>query len=285
MIFCRKIVFYIFIAMVFYCQSSFAISDEIKIFVGREIITEHDINEKIDMIVFLNKIDRNALTGNKKVVQDLATTMINEKLVAKYAKKHNIGVRDLESAIKNKAIKKEVLVNFVKTELMMKEIVSKSIYPKLRSSKFSKDLFVEKLYEKMQKNSGEYRMYQYTKINTNDIALINKINDMKIESCRQIESIKMQFGLREVLVNNYKIDELNTHLRNILMMHSGNKGLFAYIDDKDINIIGFCQVKVATITSIEQKKIDELYENNQFSVEIGSFYRKIINNNAILIKN
>ncbi len=304
MIFYRKFALFIFLALIMQ-QKSLAIENQIKIFVGREIITEQDINDKIDMIVFLNKIDRNLLASNKKILQDLATTMINEKLVAKYAKKHKIKIEDIEvkngiatilkksnltekdliNGEKNEKIKKTALEQFIKNELIMKEIVAKKIYPKIKASKFSKDLFVEKLYEKMQKNSGIYKIYQYTKTNSNDALLINKINEMEISDCDQILQIKSQFNLREIFVTNLKIGELNPQLQNILMMKNSNKGIFAYIDGNDINIIGFCQTKIDNNLALDQKKINEIYENNQLSNNISGYYRKLFNNNTILIKN
>lgn len=293
----------IFIILLLFCLSfdnnAFAIPNEIKAFVGREIITEQDVIDKIDMMVFLNRIDKNLLIHDKKIFNDIVHTLINEKLLAKQIKKNRINVSEKEiSEMKDVILKryniseevfqdasfnKNVFRNFIIHDIAFNHYIVKKIRPKLKFSQYGKDLFTERLYKKLQKNSGVYKIFQFSR--RGDNFLINSINSRVISQCSQIEELEKQFHLNRIFLGEFKINELNPRLQDIISSKDGDKGVFAYKDESEVNIIGFCQIKVDNVQSIDQEKIDSLYKDNQLMREVNGHYRKLVNSNFVLVKN
>jgi hypothetical protein len=292
-----------FFLIIFLFKQSFAIHNEIKVVVGREIITEQDVMNRVNMVAFLSHVENLQILKERKVMEDLMTTLIREKLFAKQAKKNkiiiekkavqerleeilkksNIDEKSFENTIGNGFLNRETLENFVINEISFREFVVKKIYPKLRSSRYNKELFIEKLNQKLQKSSGTYKIFQFSK--RYDKSLVDSINKKVIRNCLEIEVLEKKLGLTRIFVSNFKIDELNPGLRDVIFAKEGEKGIFAYKDENDMNVIGFCQIEFGEVNSIDEKKIDLMYKDHLLVKEINSNYESLYKNNFILIKN
>ena len=165
----------------------------------------------------------------------------------------------------------------------MKELVGKKIYPKLRSSKYNKDIFVEKLYQKFQRNSGVYKIYQFSK--QYDNSFVDLINKKTISDCSQIEQIANELNLKKIFVSNFKVDELNQGMRSVILSKDTDRGIFAYKDESDMNIIGFCQIETNKVNELDQKKVDLIYRDHLLSKAINDNYKALYDGNFILVKN
>lgn len=293
----------IFFLIIFLFKQSFAIHNEIKVVVGRDIITEQDVFNRVNMVAFLSHVENSQILKEKKIMDDIVTTLIREKLIAKQMKKNKIIVDEkdikerlkellekskidekfFENAVENGLLNMETLRNFVINEISFREFVSKKIYPKIRSSRYNKELFVEKLNRKLQKNSGIYKIFQFSK--KYDQSLVDLINKKSITDCSQIEKLEKKLNLNRIFVSNFKIDELNPGLKDIIFAKESEKGIFAYKDENDVNIIGFCQIKSEKVDSLDQKKIDSMYKDHILTKDINSNYKFLYRNNFILMKN
>jgi hypothetical protein len=293
----------IFFLVFFAFSQSFAISNEIKVIVGREIITEQDIMNRVNMIAFLSHVDKFEILKEKKVMNDMLNTLINEKLIIKQSKKNkiiveeeeiqkkinellkksNITQQSFQNAVKSNNLDLETLKNFIVNEVSLRELVVKKIYPKLNSSKYNKELFVEKLQQKFQKSSGLYKIFQFSK--NYDKFIMDFINSQYISECIEIEKIAKKFNLQTIFISNLKIEELSLGLRDVILNKEGNRGIFAYKDESEMNIIGFCQIKYDYVKSLDENKIDLMYKDHLLSREINANYQSLRENNVILMKN
>ena len=297
----KFVIIFSFIILIF--NNSFSISNGIKVVVGRDIITEQDVINRIHMIAFLSHVDTAQLLKDKKIMNDLVTTLIYEKLLAKqvkknkilinensiqeslgdFLKKSNINDQSFKMALKNGNLNLETLRGFIINDISLKELVGKKIYPKLRSSKYNKDIFVEKLYQKFQRNSGVYKIYQFSK--EYDNSFVDLINKKTISDCSQIEQIAKELNLKKIFVSNFKVDELNQGMRSVILSKDTDRGIFAYKDESDMNIIGFCQIEKSKVNELDQKKLDLIYRDHLLSKAINDNYKALYDGNFILVKN
>ena len=295
--------FVIFLLIILTFNNVFSISNSIKVVVGRDIITEQDVINRINMIAFLSHVENIQLLKDKKIMDDLVTTLIYEKLLAKQIKKNKILINEksiqerlgevlkksdiddksFEIALQDRNLNLETLRSFIINDISLKEFIGKKIYPKLRSSKYNKDIFVEKLYQKFQRNSGIYKIYQFSK--QYDTLLVDLINKKTLSDCLQIEKIEKEFHLKKIFVSNFKVDELNKGIRSIILSKDADKGIFAYKDEKDMNIIGFCQIETSKERKLDQRKVDLIYRDHLLSKAINDNYKTLYEKNFILIKN
>ena len=293
----------IFLLIIFLFNNSFGISNEIRVIIGREIITEQDVINRINMVSFLSHIEITQILKEKKIVNDIVTTLINERLILKQMRKNNITVDSkaiqgrlnallkkshiddvsFKNALNHGDLNLETLRNFIINEISFKEFVGRKIYPKLRASKYNKELFIEKLYQKFQKSSGVYKIFQFSK--SYDQSVIDSINAKSIMECSQIEKIAKDLNLQRIFISNFKIDALNPGLREVILSKESDKGIFAYKDEDDMNVIGFCQIESRKIDHIDQKKIDLIYIDHLVSSEIKENYKFLRDNNFVLMKN
>ena len=137
----------IFLLIIFLFNNSFGISNEIRVIIGREIITEQDVINRINMVSFLSHIENTQILKEKKIVNDIVTTLINERLILKQMRKNNITVDSkaiqgrlnallkkshiddvsFKNALNHGDLNLETLRNFIINEISFKEFVGRKI--------------------------------------------------------------------------------------------------------------------------------------------------------------
>lgn len=264
--------------------------------VYNKTITEHDVEDRIEVLAVMNQIPIDSLSQYKnKLLQDI----IKEEVFLHQAKKLKIKVdqaeidqlinitessRNLpEGTLKNLVEKHPDMETSFKAQITKNQIVQNYIMPKI----FVTDLEIEKQLGSTKKTI--LASIASIEISGSEIevkkSLLENI-ESKITNCEEFEKYAQNNNLEEVVYVNNKIDDLNESLKNFVMnVNIGQVTNLLQVDENRYQMLMLCDKKLVDNGKKTKEEIKEDIYNKKLDDAINNYYLTLARKANIVVYN
>lgn len=262
--------------------------------VYNKTITEHDIEDRIEVLAVMNRVPVESLAHYKnKLLQD----MIKEEVFLYQAKKLKIKIHqqevdqliNLAESSRNQPegtlqelIKKHPAMEAsFKAQIVKNQILQSYIMPKI----FVTELEVEKQLGSTKKTI--LASIAAIEISGEDIekkkSLLENIEE-KVTNCAEFEKYAQDNNLTEVIYINNKIDDLNESLKNFVAnVNIGQVTNLLQIEDKRYQMLMLCDKKLVDNGKKSKEEIREDIFNKKVEDAVNNYYLTLARKANIIV--
>ncbi len=262
--------------------------------VYNKTITEHDVEDRIEVLSVMNQIPPENLSMYKsKLLQD----MIKEEVFLHQAKKLKIKIEQAEvdqlisftensrnlpeGTMKNLIEKHPDMETSFKAQIAKNQIIQSYIMPKI----FVTDIEVDKQLGSTRKTI--LASIASIEISGNDLdkkKLLLEGIESKVSNCSEFEKYAENNNLEEVLYINNKIDDLNESLKNFVTnANIGQVTNLLQINDNHYQMLMLCDKKLVDNGKKSKEEIKEDIFNKKVENAINNYYLTLARKANIIV--